>query len=735
MSPAPLDGDRPLSDVASDRLGFSEMAEALAKSILAQTPTPGLVIGLEGAWGSGKSSLLNLTLLALRGLGKAHPVKVIEFRPWLIGDRDQLLTSLFGDLANAIDQIEADSGDITGESVAKAKAVSEGLRQFASRLAGPGKLLTAAGLLLPGMQHVGSIVEAIAAAASLEPKGPSLPELKDEVSTALKRLGVPIVVTIDDVDRLEPAEVIELLRLVRSVADLPNVIYLLCYDHGVLTKAIEAAASVTDGAAFLEKIVQVVVQAPIPEPYDLRHWFALEVEALTGEIGGQVAARVQQVIDSEGGRRLTTPRAVVRTLNSLRFDWPAVAGKVDLGDFIWLHLIKASNSSLYRWIEAYVGAFGSTYRSRTHLTEAGIARDNATLIALLESDGRAMQDEVYSLANHLPGIRQMYGDTDDDNAVIYGEVPDWEREASIRDKRLSSPDHYRLYFALSTPAVVPRPSDFVDLDSALADSPISATALLLKWTDERSTLGVSRAEFIFDRLRASHPLSEKSFRSLWLTFADNFDGPLAGAVSDTWGRPRLWQLAEPIIAPGLASMPATARRSLLLQTFKRGKALSWLADFFRGQLLAHGRTGSQRSTWKATLDVEDLDAITPIIMKRLEAEGVLALLERREGVSTLLAWVQGAEQSAGNSARIAIARVTATDKGLLDMLGRLRSQVMSKNNDGSYRIQSVFRRDYVDLFLDYDQMIERLHAIAMKPRGVAKRRAQKVLDEIEHGQY
>ncbi|WP_338811444.1 P-loop NTPase fold protein (plasmid) [Agrobacterium leguminum] len=57
---------------------------------------------LEGPWGSGKSNLLALTLLQLGAMDRTK-VAAIEFRPWLIGDRDQLLTALFEDLAKPVE--------------------------------------------------------------------------------------------------------------------------------------------------------------------------------------------------------------------------------------------------------------------------------------------------------------------------------------------------------------------------------------------------------------------------------------------------------------------------------------------------------------------------------------------------------------------------------------------------------------------------------------------------------
>lgn len=103
-----MDGDRPITQRKDDRLGFSPIAEQLALAIIAHSAREGLVFGIQGTWGSGKSSLINLTIEALKTHGDAAP-EIIAFSPWLVGDRDELLLSLFNELADAavkIDPIE-----------------------------------------------------------------------------------------------------------------------------------------------------------------------------------------------------------------------------------------------------------------------------------------------------------------------------------------------------------------------------------------------------------------------------------------------------------------------------------------------------------------------------------------------------------------------------------------------------------------------------------------------------
>src|SRR5216683_7778819 len=100
-----MDSDRPANRREEDRLGFAPVADHLAQVIIDQAAKDGLVFGIEGKWGSGKSTLVNFTIDALR-LHVATPPEIIEFSPWLVGDRDALLQHLFGELAAAASRID-----------------------------------------------------------------------------------------------------------------------------------------------------------------------------------------------------------------------------------------------------------------------------------------------------------------------------------------------------------------------------------------------------------------------------------------------------------------------------------------------------------------------------------------------------------------------------------------------------------------------------------------------------
>src|SRR5829696_5311107 len=84
QSPSSLVSDKPISSAEQDRLGFASFADALAQSLMSMIPPEGLVLSIEGEWGSGKTSALELALnrVMARELArvKEHRVEVYETR-------------------------------------------------------------------------------------------------------------------------------------------------------------------------------------------------------------------------------------------------------------------------------------------------------------------------------------------------------------------------------------------------------------------------------------------------------------------------------------------------------------------------------------------------------------------------------------------------------------------------------------------------------------------------------
>jgi len=538
-----IKGDRALSSGDEDRLGFREVAKRIAISLVDRASKDGFVIGVEGAWGSGKSSLLFLIGDELGKLPEERQPTVINFRPWLIGNRDALITSLFDELSVQLDQIALNAGDATPIAVTKAREAGEALRVFMKGLSRAGTVIEFVGEAsgVGFIKMVGKGAKAVGEAAGEKGHSPQLSELKDKLAKSLRELGHRFVITIDDVDRLEPAEVIEILRLVRSVVDLPNVIYLLCYDSEILAHSIEKAVGVISGQSYLEKIVQLTVMVPKPESLQLRQWFSDELHLIASVKDEEELSRLKAVIDYEGGRQLQTPRSVVRALDAVRFFWPPLReAKADLADFVWIQLVKDGNPKLYRWIEEYCSTAAVISLGIARVEEAEKAQQ---LAALHNNVPTGYFDDVayrYNFAEALLGVEADYSN-DANSFKIFQQISDQERDEAIQKRRLASPDHYKLYFALTGPSHALTQDDFTSMWSAAEHSADQAGAELLRLHERHMAGSLTKADLLLERISggAYKIVPSPQCKNILLALSQIMD--VASAIPSFFTQPRMFE--------------------------------------------------------------------------------------------------------------------------------------------------------------------------------------------------
>lgn len=280
--------DRPIPGRESDRLGRGDFAEAVASAVRGWKGQDSLVIALYGPWGSGKSSIKNMVIEALKEAEKG-PV-VAEFNPWQFASRAHLSEAFF-------DQIGLAIGKGTAGSNRGRKRLLGRWRRYAAYLRAGGELFVSVKTLLvvilvvltvffgfaflwPTLALVFGVLGLFGAvlvnssrvakavsdlfAVGVEVGRKTLEEVKKEMADALRALPSPVLVVLDDVDRLTPAEAVELFQLVKANADLPNLVYLTLSQKEILAKNVEAVLKV-NGNEYLEKIVQVGFNVPLVE--------------------------------------------------------------------------------------------------------------------------------------------------------------------------------------------------------------------------------------------------------------------------------------------------------------------------------------------------------------------------------------------------------------------------------------------------------------------------------------
>lgn len=698
-----LSGDKALEGVADDRLGFAAIAAAIAASLVKQSKVDGLVVGVEGRWGSGKSSLVNMMIDELRALELNTRPEIIEFKPWLIGDRDSLLLALFSELAAAVDSIEEAAGSAAGRQRRELGKVGEQVRQFAARLGGVGKAAKLAGPFVPVASLAGQMIESAADFAKALENKPSLAIEKGQLRERLRSLPRRIVVTIDDVDRLEPAEVLELLRLVRSVADFPNVVYVLCYDPGIVAHSIEVAAGISNGRAYIEKIVQVTASVPQPEAFDLRRWFSAEIENLpmASDEAGEWQFRLSSVVDVEGGRYLSTPRHVVRCLDSIRFFWSALQGRVDLADLVWLHLVKIGNPQLYDWIEGYLAEASAQASGMAVISDEAKQASRKKLDFALAVEGETFESWRDRLSGFLPGIQNGFKFDDSEGPDVYVSISKEEIARSASANALASPDHYRLYFAVQQPRHSPQKGDFDELTAALDSSVAEACKLLSRWASENLSTGATKAEVMLDRIAGGNgEILGERVEVLLVALADRLD-ILAVIRDQGFSDPQIWTEGHRILKRFLPMLGE--RRSRVVSRLFEGRAIDWLTNLLRSELFAHGRVDDARRG-EPLLDAGELDQVCSLMLARYRKLDIGALKKFRRPLSALFAWYQAGDIE---GPRQLISGIAETDDGLIDVLRLLNGRVRSSEGEFITLKESTLR-----YFLDYRAARARVEKLA-----------------------
>jgi predicted KAP-like P-loop ATPase len=137
---------------------------------------------------------------------------VVRFDPWLISGRNDLISEFIAELI---------------AELRKARNGKQRFKNTITRLAGYGNRLTPLADLLP---YGGAVKDALKMAKDHLDGGKSLHDQRRDLIDSLSEISAPIVVLIDELDRVEDEEIRIVAQLVRAVADFPGISYMLAYD-------------------------------------------------------------------------------------------------------------------------------------------------------------------------------------------------------------------------------------------------------------------------------------------------------------------------------------------------------------------------------------------------------------------------------------------------------------------------------------------------------------------------
>lgn len=421
--------DNDVKKIKDDTLNRRNFAKSLALNIQnyfnRQNVNNCLTIGLMGEWGSGKTSLLNMTEEYLND----SKIKIIKFNPWIYSSYNQLVGQFFDELIMEF----TDSRDVSLSGFLRQYKIKVNELELAKKLAVVGTSLIDS--------RLGSGVERIFGSSSEEE---NLAYLKDKIDEQFS--GRKVVCIIDDLDRLSKDEIAEMFKLIKIMADFKNMVYLVSFDKDVVSEALEKDYG---GEKYIEKIINVPLQVPSIDHSELREFLVNHFKRISGEYKKNLDfGRLNQFLDFQPFQHskrcgilyfFTNMRDVTRFINILEFNLKLIIDEVNLVDFIVITAIQVFHSEIYDKIK-----LNEFLLINYHYTALDELQRN-----ILEKEKSEFEELVNKNDNVNHILRVLFPKIGN----IYKDNPSFSfKNKDFADKNLliHHPNHFKVYFKLNS---------------------------------------------------------------------------------------------------------------------------------------------------------------------------------------------------------------------------------------------------------------------------------------------
>ena len=305
--------DEALPQGGDDALKISSYKDALT-DFIKRTDTP-MTIGVQGEWGSGKTSLLNQIWNDLDHFNK-NDDSIDDFKQiWINSWEHSLLCSPEECLMKIINEIILELLDADTDKQ-RAEKISKGVNNIMKGALRIGSSLT---LGVAGVNAVDDIFSENS--NSIKELREQLKSLVGEIKSLETNRYGKVIIYVDDLDRIDPKDAVNILELLKNIFNIKDCVFVLAIDYQVVVKGLEGKfgkpkpENEWEFRAFFDKIIQLPFTMPMGN-YDIANY----VLGLLGEIGFYEGKEEfdpelinQFVTKSIGGN----PRSIKRLINSL----------------------------------------------------------------------------------------------------------------------------------------------------------------------------------------------------------------------------------------------------------------------------------------------------------------------------------------------------------------------------------------------------------------------------------
>jgi len=215
------------NDILPDR---RLIASKLINPIINVNSDTSYAVGITSPWGNGKTTFLKYLMKKIGD--KDKDAILIQFSPWYCKSESDI-TSLFLDT-------------IAGKLKRYHGSINTQINKYA-------KLM----LSLRRNEITRSLKEGL----NMLSEKRDIKYLYDNINRTISELNRKVYISIDDIDRLHPEEILECFKIIRNTANFRNVIFIIAFDSEYVNKAL-AKCLKDNHQGYLDKIIQLQYNLP-----------------------------------------------------------------------------------------------------------------------------------------------------------------------------------------------------------------------------------------------------------------------------------------------------------------------------------------------------------------------------------------------------------------------------------------------------------------------------------------
>ena len=372
--------DKPILCSKDDRLGFDGLARAISNQIISNEQPDGTVYSIYGCWGAGKSSLVNLVREKLPLVDTKKEYKISEFMCWWLNDEEKLKSEFLDHLMSQLDS------SVQEESIKLLQKLGHRFLHATKKEAVD---------FVNQSQGLAGSVGRVAVSVFLEENNESskkydssdllFRELYEKTSILPNKKNLIII---DDIDRLLPNQTLTLFNLIKTIGRLPNFSYLVAYDRQIVEKLISKKFP-SEGPHFLEKIVQVGFEVPIPSSEILKDELLDQLTKLSDKFDYQKNYYFMKLFDHLVLPNILTLRDLIKLVSLVKNSWNIIGEYVNVADFLAIETLKLFQPNLFSKLrmhkldlteETIINTKGSFNEKFFETTQFAKTKDNIDII-------------------------------------------------------------------------------------------------------------------------------------------------------------------------------------------------------------------------------------------------------------------------------------------------------------------------------------------------------------------